>query len=220
MIMMRTPQRNVEQQKEGPEEMDTVLIVDDDPAIREIFSTYLEMGGYRVLAAAGGADCLELLKTHNPDIILLDLMMEPMDGWETLLAIRKNNPSCGSPVIIITGKHPVPGEILQYGGYIEDFIQKPVDFKQVVISLNRIIAKERDRDREINRIEADLSDPQLLGEYLCLLRLVGVVRSLCKRLRDHSLTDCIPLTAQEERLLVLHRKLGLPDTLLDREAGG
>ena len=68
--------------------MDTVLIVDDDPAIREIFTVYLEMEGYRILAAAGGMECLDLLKTQKPDLILLDMMMEPMDGWETLLAIR------------------------------------------------------------------------------------------------------------------------------------
>jgi two-component system OmpR family response regulator len=65
--------------------MDTILIVDDEPAIREIFTAYLERGGYTSLAVAGGMECLETLKTQKPDLILLDLMMEPMDGWETPL---------------------------------------------------------------------------------------------------------------------------------------
>ena len=52
------------------------------------------MGGYTATAVSGGQECLDLLKTQKPDLILLDLMMEPMDGWETLLAIRH---------------HPLPG---------------------------------------------------------------------------------------------------------------
>jgi two-component system OmpR family response regulator len=115
--------------------MDTVLIVDDDPAIREIFSRYVEMGGYKVLAADGGSGCLEILKEHTPDIILLDLMMEPMDGWETLLAIRATASARQVPVIIITGKHPAPEDIQLYGSLIEDYVGKPVDFRMVVKSL-------------------------------------------------------------------------------------
>jgi len=199
--------------------MDTVLIVDDDPAIRDIFSTYLEMSGFKVLTASGGIPCLDLLKTESPDIILLDLMMEPMDGWETLQAIRRNLKACYSPVIIITGKHPVPEDILLYGGFIEDFIVKPVDFQKVVASLHRIIVYVRHMDNEINRIKNQIPDPGLLDEYTRLLRLVNVVHHLGKRLRDASLADRVSLSLQEERLLTLHRKLGMPDSLLEQDFG-
>jgi two-component system OmpR family response regulator len=199
---------------------DTILIVDDDPAIREIFTLYLESVGYKILTAPGGMECLEMLKTQKPDLVLLDLMMEPMDGWETLLAIRHNPSPCYVPVIIITGKQPVPEEILQYGVLIEDFIVKPVDFKRIAESLHCIIEKDRDLGREIDRVKTGEQDPELLGEYTRLLRLVGVVHNLKKRLKNPLWADRIPLKQQEERLQWLHKKLGLPDRLLEWDEEG
>jgi CheY-like chemotaxis protein len=200
--------------------MDTILIVDDEPAIREIFTVYLEMGGYKSHAVTGGMECLDLLKTQKPDLILLDLMMEPMDGWETLLAIRHYPPSSQIPVIIITGKPPTPEDILQYGGLIEDFIVKPVDFKIIAESFHRIIEKDRELGREIDRIKNGKQDPELLSEYTRLLRLVRVANNLKKRLKDHQCADRIPLKKLEERLQWLHKKLGFPDRLLELDKGG
>jgi len=199
--------------------MDAVLIVDDEPAIREIFTVYLEMGGYKSLTATGGMECLELLKTQKPDIILLDLMMEPMDGLETLLAIRHYPPSSQIPVIIITGKQPTPEDILQYGGLIENFIVKPVDFKMIAESFHRIIEKNRELGREIDRIKNGEQDPELLSEYTRLLRLVRVAHNLKKRLKDRQWADRIPLKKLEERLQWLHKKLGFTDRLLQRDEG-
>jgi two-component system OmpR family response regulator len=203
--------------------MDTILIVDDEPAIREIFTAYLERGGYKSLAVAGGLECLEQLKTQKPDLILLDLMMEPMDGWETLLAIRHYPPSRQIPVIIITGKSPTHEDIVQYGGLIEDFIIKPVDFKMIAESFHRIIEKDRELGREIDRIkigENGGQDPELLIEYTRLLRFVGVVHNLKKRLEDCQWADRIPIKNLEERLQWLHKKLGFPDRFLEPDEGG
>jgi two-component system OmpR family response regulator len=200
--------------------MDTILIVDDEPAIREIFTAYLERGGYTSLAVAGGMECLETLKTQKPDLILLDLMMEPMDGWETLLAIRNYPPSRQIPVIIITGKSPTHEDIVQYGGLIEDFIIKPVDFKMTVESFHRIIENDRELDREIDRIKNGGQDPELLIEYTRLLRFVGVVNNLKKRLKDCQWADRIPIKNLEERLQWLHKQLGFPDHLLKPDEGG
>ena len=71
--------------------MNTILVVDDSPFIVDVFVTMLERGGYRTVAAYGGEECLEILKTVTPDLILLDIMMEPMDGWETLEKIKENS---------------------------------------------------------------------------------------------------------------------------------
>jgi CheY-like chemotaxis protein len=200
--------------------MDTVLIVDDDPALRELFSIFLEMGGYRTQAASGGTECIELLKTQQPDLILLDLMMEPLDGWETLSAIRNYPPSSHIPVIIITGKQPIPEEIYQYGGLIEDFIVKPVDFKLIAESFHRIIEKTRNLGREIERIGNEVQEPELLNEYACLLRLIRVVFNLEKRCGDPSWTESIPFTEHEKRLQLLHKKLNCPDRLLELDGWG
>ncbi|MFA6362260.1 response regulator [Methanoregula sp.] len=191
--------------------MDTVLVVDDEPAIREIFTVYLEMNGYKSHAVTGGRECLLWLKTQKPDLILLDLMMEPMDGWETLLAIRQYPPSSQIPVIIITGKTPTAEDLVQYGGLIEDFIVKPVDFKMICESFHRIIENDRDLGREIDRVKNEGQDPEFLTEYIRLLRLTSVTNNLKKRLKDRQCSDQIPLKKLEERLQWLHEKLGFPD---------
>ena len=144
--------------------MDTILLVDDDPAVREIFTVFLENGGYRVMAAKGGAECTEMLQASRPDLILLDLMMEPMDGWETLLAIRRNPATEPVPVMIVTGKQPEPAEIVQYGSMIEDFIVKPVDFSTIVMSLHQTIEKSHDLTREVFRKVREQGDPEAVYE--------------------------------------------------------
>jgi two-component system OmpR family response regulator len=194
--------------------MDTVLIVDDDPAIREIFTVYLEDGGYTSLAASGGPECLELLKTQKPDLILLDMMMEPMDGWETLLAVRNYPPSHTIPVIIITGKPPVPEEISRYGILIEDYIVKPVDFSRIVESLHHIIEIDRDLKHEINRIKTEIKDPELLSEYTCLFHQVRLAYNRQKWFKEPQQISRALLKEQKERLQSLHKKLGFPDHLL------
>ena len=84
--------------------MYTILVVDDSPFIVDVFVTMLERGGYRTVAAYGGEECLEILKTVTPDLILLDIMMEPVDGWETLERIKENPETKDIPVLMLTAK--------------------------------------------------------------------------------------------------------------------
>ena len=88
--------------------MYTILVVDDSPFIVDVFVTMLERGGYRTVAAYGGEECLGILKTVTPDLILLDIMMEPMDGWETLEKIKENPATKDIPVLMLTAKQTDP----------------------------------------------------------------------------------------------------------------
>ena len=196
--------------------MNTILLVDDDPAIREIFTEFLETGGFRVFSVSGGRECLELVKTTRPDLVLLDLMMEPMDGWETLLAIRHNPVTGQVPVIVVTGKKPEPAEIVEYGSLIEDFIVKPVEFGTIVASLNRVIERNLDLGREIERRIRDNQDPALLNEYAGLLRLVRITYHITRRFRDHQFTERTLIRHKEKRLKVLHDQIGFPDRFLEK----
>lgn len=200
---------------------DTILIVDDDSSIREIFTIYLEMAGYRTFTAAGGAECLDLLKTHIPDLILLDLMMEPMDGWETLLEIRHSPSTIHIPVIIITGKSPTSEDFSRYCGLIEDFIVKPVDFKQIAESLHCIIEKNRDLGLMTAQKKGEGQDPALIAEYPRLLRHVRSTNHLLKKFENIPCSDTrVSLKRNEERLMLLHTGLGFPDHLLERDEWG
>ena len=86
--------------------MFSILIVDDNADLVELFSVVLTRNGYKTCSAVSGEECLKLLKISTPDLILLDIMMDPMDGWETLTGIRSDRMSQSLPVIMVTGKQP------------------------------------------------------------------------------------------------------------------
>src|SRR5690606_17018844 len=106
--------------------MFTVMVIDDSPFIVDIFVTMLQRGGYQTVAAYGGQEALDTLSTVKPDLILLDIMMEPMDGWETLMNIKNSPDLKNIPVMMLTAKQLTPSEAQEYGIYIEDYIMKPI----------------------------------------------------------------------------------------------
>lgn len=106
--------------------MSTILIVDDDPDIVSIFEIFLTSDGHTTITASDGEMCLEKLQKIHPDLILLDLIMQPMDGWATLTTI-KSNPETGSiPVIMISGKQMEERECEKYGSLFYDYLMKPI----------------------------------------------------------------------------------------------
>jgi len=105
--------------------MYSILVVDDSPMIVDVFVAMLERGGYEPAACYSGPECLEKLKEMTPDLILLDIMMEPMDGWETLENIKSNPNTKNIPVMMLTAKQLTPEEAQEYGAYIEDYVMKP-----------------------------------------------------------------------------------------------
>jgi len=106
--------------------MTTVLIVDDNQDIRDLFATFLTMSGFSTLTASGGEECLELLKNTHPDLILLDIMMEPMNGWEVLTQIKNLPDSEDIPVFMVSGKVLSDDERKKYDGQYKMYIMKPV----------------------------------------------------------------------------------------------
>lgn len=85
--------------------IETVLLVDDEPDIRTIGEMALhDVGGWRVLTAASGAEALELIAEERPDLVLLDVMMPVMDGPSTLAALRREEATASIPVVFLTAK--------------------------------------------------------------------------------------------------------------------
>ena len=106
--------------------MSTILIVDDDPDVAEVFKIFLGSEGHTTVAAEGGIQALKLLQVIHPDVILLDLMMQPMDGWTTLKSIKNNPQTREIPVIIITGKPQFGDERETYAAMYYEYMLKPI----------------------------------------------------------------------------------------------
>ena len=106
--------------------MSTVLIVDDDPDIANIFKIFLSRDGHTAVTASDGNVCLEKVRQSKFDLILLDIMMAPMDGWETLEHIKSDARASSTPVIMVTGKPLEEKERVKYGNVFFQYLMKPV----------------------------------------------------------------------------------------------
>lgn len=106
---------------------DTILIVDDSPYIVDGLVALLKRKGYKPIPTHGGDEALSVLTTVTPDLILLDIMMEPMDGWETLGKIKANPVTKDLPVLMFSAKKITPEEAAEHSVNIEDFVSKPVN---------------------------------------------------------------------------------------------
>ncbi|MDT8358231.1 MAG: response regulator [Methanomicrobiaceae archaeon] len=160
--------------------MSTILVVDDSPMIVDVFVAMLERGGYRPIAAYSGEECLEVLKDIKPDLILLDIMMEPMDGWETLEKVKANPETHDIPVMMLTAKQLTPDEAQEYGIYIEDYIMKPTTHRQLYEAIDYVL-KRRDKIRaEVEKAVQAGTEQPLIDEYERLSKSVDVSKRLLK----------------------------------------
>ena len=103
----------------------TICLVDDNADILEIFAVFFERRGYHVQKASGGQECLDAIRSNPPDLIILDVMMEPVDGWNTLEQIKFNRATSHIPVVIISGKRLTAEELKRYGPLFVRYIMKP-----------------------------------------------------------------------------------------------
>jgi two-component system, OmpR family, response regulator len=122
--------------------MSTILVVDDSPSIVNIVTSMLKQRGYRTIAAYGGEECLEVIRKEVPDLILLDVMMEPVDGWETLMRIKADDRTRETPVLMLTAKELTPEEKLKYGQYIVDLVIKPMTHRDLYNALDKVFSRK------------------------------------------------------------------------------
>lgn len=124
-----------------------VFVVDDDENIRDLISLYLTKDGYEVEQFESGEKCLEALKSISPDLVLLDIMMPGMDGYDTLKAIRK----LGSiPVIMVTAKDETFDKVLGLELGADDYIVKPFEPKEMTARVKAVIRRFQNADKMDN----------------------------------------------------------------------
>lgn len=121
-----------------------IMVVDDDPDILVSIRTIFEKQGYEVLAVDSGSDCIKELKRGFKGIVLMDLIMPFMDGWDTLREIIKNGLNKDIVISILTGIGVPDYEKMKgFEPYIHNYIKKPFDLEKLISDINSInVSKE------------------------------------------------------------------------------
>ena len=116
----------------------TVLLVDDDSTLRELLSDHLLRAGYRVLTAGDGKRGLTVALETHPDLIIMDLMMPGMDGWELCQRLR---PHVTAPIIMLTAKGEEIDKLRAFRLGVDDYVTKPFSFAELVARVGAVLAR-------------------------------------------------------------------------------
>lgn len=130
-----------------------ILVVDDDVNICELLRLYIEKEGFETIVANDGAQAVELASKHNPDLILLDIMLPKLDGWQVCREIRKTSET---PIIMITAKGEVFDKILGLELGADDYVTKPFDTKEIIARVKAVLRRSSEKTKkQINEVNYD-----------------------------------------------------------------
>jgi DNA-binding response OmpR family regulator len=121
--------------------MAKVLIVDDDPYIRELVRFYLRGEGFAVMEASNGLEALELLKRTLADLVVLDIMMPQMDGWELCRRLAAEFPDI--PLLMLTAKGETAQKVKGFQLGTDDYLVKPFDPPELVVRVKALLKRYR-----------------------------------------------------------------------------
>lgn len=115
-----------------------ILLVDDDPNIRQLVNLYLEKEGFEVSMADRGDAALQMFQASPPDLMLLDVMLPGMDGWQVLREARKTS---NAPIIMLTAKDETFDKVLGLELGADDYVAKPFDMKELVARIKAVLRR-------------------------------------------------------------------------------
>lgn len=196
--------------------MSTIMVADDEADTRFLVRELLERAGHVVLEAFDGIDCLEKLKSLTPDLLLLDVMMPGMDGWEILERIQEDNGLSGVKVALFTVKPLVP-EVLDNKSLdgLVNYINKPFSNEGLIESVDHTLM---DMARVVEGVGSfndqakagALEFEELSNELLLHENFLRLFRTLLdKRKKDGSLDDILSfedVIKSEERLIRSYKR--------------
>ena len=130
-----------------------ILVVDDDSNICELLRLYLEKEKFTVVTAADGRQALEAFDSEKPDLMLLDVMMPHLDGWQVCREIRKRS-QC--PIIMVTAKGELFDRVLGLELGADDYVVKPFEAKEVIARIRAVLRRSGINERQqIRTVEYD-----------------------------------------------------------------
>lgn len=165
-----------------------ILIVDDDPALSEILALKLTPSGFKVLTANTGREALKKAYENKPDLIVLDVMMPEMDGWETCQRLRELS---DVPILMLTAKASEEDVVRGFQLGADDYVKKPFNLKELEGRIRAILKRANSTERENHLVYDDGSlridlERQQVFRNGQLIHLTSTEFQLLKVLVKHS----------------------------------
>jgi DNA-binding response OmpR family regulator len=116
----------------------TILLIDDDVTLLELLAEHVQMAGYRPVVAEDGQRGLRLAAETEPDLVILDVMMPTLDGWEVCRRLRENS---SVPIIMLTAKGQEVDKLRGFRLGVDDYVTKPFSFAELVARVGAVLAR-------------------------------------------------------------------------------
>ena len=145
----------------------TILVVDDEPTLRETLAEALEMDGFRVLTAADGRDALSRFREHQPDLVVLDLMLPELSGIEVCRIIRAES---GVPIVMLTAKSSELDKVVGLELGADDYVTKPFSLRELTARIRALLRRTEQLAEapapliELGTLTVDLAGHRLLRD--------------------------------------------------------
>jgi len=123
------------------DKMAKIMVVDDDPDIRELIRIYLEGEAFRIMEANDGIEALELVSREAPDMVILDIMMPHMDGWQLCEQLRSDYPEL--PLLMVTARGETSQKVRGFRLGTDDYMVKPFDPLELVVRVKALLKRYR-----------------------------------------------------------------------------
>ena len=136
----------------------TILVVDDEPTLRETLVESLEIDGYRVVAAADGREALERFRAESPDLVLLDLMLPELSGIEVCRIIRSES---AVPIVMLTAKDSEIDKVVGLELGADDYVTKPFSLRELSARIRALFRRTEAPVSDDQRALIDLGDVQV-----------------------------------------------------------
>ena len=194
----------------------TILVVDDNSAVRELLAELLRVQGFSVLTASDGDSALAEFSRRQPDLVLLDVVMPGLDGFEVCRLLKQNPEHRLVPVVLVTGLSATGDRVRGIEAGADDFLTKPVDRSELFARVRSLLSLKAHTD-ELERAESVL--------YALARSIEGkdpYTEGHCERLSEYSTRLGKRLSLPEEQLTALRRagtvhdigKVAVPDAIL------
>jgi two-component system alkaline phosphatase synthesis response regulator PhoP len=121
-----------------------ILIVDDEKQLVSLIRLHMEMAGYEALVARDGEEAMEIVKKERPDLMILDLMIPKVDGWEVCKRLRAESGIRNIPVIMLSARTSTADKLRGFECGADDYVTKPFSPRELTVRVKRVLARAED----------------------------------------------------------------------------